>query len=146
MAHRCRSVSAAHMSSLACPHLTCSKRRWLHHLQGALPAALRRQFGPAELLLPHAEQANCWQAFTSSSTHIILTTTNQFPIHHFFFHSRDTFLRLHSLHPAPIPATAILAYPTRTHSKNERMAASRICIFLSVRALDALTAISTPKA
>jgi hypothetical protein len=83
-----RSGHVAHGSSvsqcLCCSHvltrlpsLAPSGGGYIICFQGALPAALRRQFGPAELLLPQAEQANCcWQAFTSSSTHIILTTTN----------------------------------------------------------------------
>ena len=121
----CCRVSAAHMSSARShqPALTCSKR-WLHHLLRPRQARQRHfppLFGHSSARLsssfrrPASKQSKAkrWRAFTSS-THIILTSTNQFPIHHFFFHSRDTFLRLHSLHPAPIPATAILAYPTRT--------------------------------
>ena len=62
MARRCRSVSLSLL--LTCPrslaHLpafTCSKR-WLHHLllRPSLPAALRPQLGPAELLLPSSSK------------------------------------------------------------------------------------------
>lgn len=125
MAHRCCSVSAAHMSSLThSPPSLAPSGGYIICLLRPPAAALRRQLGPAELLLPSSSK----QSKVLASFHFINTHnphSNQSLLHHFFFCPRDSSLRLHSLHFALIPTTPTLAYPNRTNSAHSNASSAR---------------------
>ena len=128
----CRGVSAAHMSSARSltspPALTCSKRRWLHHLLRPRQASQALPFPPlfghssarlsSSFRRPASKQSKVLASFHFINTHNHNHQT--IPDPPLLFHPRDSFLPLHSLHSPPLilrsPTLPTFALPVRTHS------------------------------
>ena len=90
-----------------------------------------------------ASKANCWRAFTSS-TPIILTTSNHSLLHHFLPHPRDTLVRLHFPHSALTPAAPILDHSIRPHSAHSNASSAQLCAASAALSLPARGSPTTP--